>query len=93
MLETYCETTVHIRCIARKLERLRKSGAWDEAKPWEKRWALMNTTLATLGTKLRLSVQAQVEWHSRKISERGEAKKPDTLLGGQAVWGDGAKLN
>lgn len=94
LLETYCETAVHARCISKKLERLRKSGAWEEAKSWEKRMALMSTTLTTLATKLRLSVQALVERHSRKIVERGQVgEKPDTLLGGTAVWGDNAKLN
>lgn len=96
LLENYCETAVHARGIAKRLAHLRKSSAWEEAKPWEKRLALMSTTLTTLATKLRLSVQALVDRRSRGILERGaqpEAKQPDTLLGGKAVWGDSAKLN
>ncbi len=94
LLETYCEGAVHIRCIAKKLAGFRKSGAWEEAKAWEKRFKQMSECLTTIATKLRLSVQAIVERHSRKIGERGNAgKAADTLLGGQAVWGDSAKLN
>lgn len=96
LLENYCEGAVHMRAIAKKLAGYRKAGAWEEAKAWEKRLNLISAMLTTLATKLRLSVQAVVDRHSRGLLERGAGhgkKQPDTLLGGQAVWGDGAKLN
>lgn len=100
MLETLCETVVHGRAVAKKLNAFRKAGAWDECKAYEKRLALMSQTISTLSTKLRLSVQAIVDRHSRKLGERGQGAQaggvPDTLLGGRAVWGDdvkGAKPN
>jgi len=89
LLETLCDAVVHARAVGRKLHAFRKSGAWDECKPWEKRLALMATTISTLCTKLRLSVQAIVDRHSRKLGERGlPDQKADTLLGGRAVWGE-----
>lgn len=97
LLESLCDAVVHARAVGKKLHGYRKAGAWDECKPWEKRLALMAQTISTLCTKLRLSVQAVVDRHSRKLGERGQNQtpgtKPDTLLGGQAVWGDSAKPN
>ena len=100
LLEQYCVLIVHMRALNRRIDRMVKAGSWDDLKPWEKRRNQMSATLATLATKLRLSVQAVVEWHSRKIDERGvesqkSSSKPDPLLGGRAVWADkpGAKPN
>lgn len=96
LLEQLCETAIHGRAVAKKLRDFRKSGAWDECKPWEKRLALMATTISTLCTKLRLSVQAVMDRRSGRVGERGQGKpdaKPDTLLGGTAVWGESAKVN
>jgi hypothetical protein len=95
LLEAYCETAVHARAIAKRLDRLRKAGAWGEAKPWERRYAQMSGTLTTLATKLRLSVQALVDRRSRGILERGPGEKAsrDRLLGGAAVWGDRKRPN
>jgi hypothetical protein len=101
LLEQYCVLIVHMRALNRRIDRLMKAGSWEELKPYEKRRNQMSATLATLATKLRLSVQAVVEWHSRKLDERGaqpeaKAKKADPLLGGRAVWASdkpGAKPN
>jgi|GEM_PF-4840513 len=95
LLEAYCETAVHARAIAKRLDRLRKLNAWEEAKTWEKRYALASGTLTTLSTKLRLSVQALVDRRSRGILERGpgETAARDPLLGGRAVWGDRKRPN
>jgi hypothetical protein len=95
LLESYCELTLHARAIARKLKRLRKTGAWDEAQKWEKRLRVVVDGQVMLSTKLRLSVQGLIERHSRKILEHGQTtpatekpKKTDRLLGGAAVWGE-----
>jgi phage terminase small subunit len=37
LLEQFCQAAVQARGIAKRLDRLRKAGAWEEAKPWEKR--------------------------------------------------------
>ena len=94
LLERYCETTVQARRIAKRLEALMKAGAWKDAKEFEKRLVLMSQAQTTLATKLRLSVQAIMDRRSGKVGERGvKASEPDRLLGGQAVWGDSAKVN
>lgn len=101
LLEAYCESAVHHRAVTAKITRLRRGRGrdnWEDLKSLEKRAALVRRDLATLATKLRLSVQANVDWHSRKLAERGtapvgKAKSTNTLLGGEAVWGDSAKLN
>lgn len=103
LLEAYCESAVHHRALTRKITALRRGrGAenWEKLKPLEKRAASARRDLATLATKLRLSVQANVDRHSRMLAERGNVpEKPEksarsTLLGGEAVWGrDGAKPN
>lgn len=94
LLENYCETAVQARALAKRMVSLRKAAAWEEMRVWEKRLALLNRTLVTLATKLRLSVQANVEWEARKNGERGiPAKARDPLLGGAAVWGDHSKPN
>jgi phage terminase small subunit len=103
LLEAYCEAAVHHRAVTRKITTLRRGRSrdnWEDLKAMEKRAALVRRDLATLATKLRLSVQANVDWHSRKLGERGNAgDNPEktarsTLLGGEAVWGrDSAKPN
>jgi hypothetical protein len=75
---------------------LRKASAWEDAKTYEKRLALLTRTQITLATKLRLSVQAGIRWdETGKRGERGAAPQvaPDPLLGGRAVWGDQRKPN
>jgi hypothetical protein len=94
LLEQYCVMIIHGRALNRRIDRLVKAGAWEELKPWEKRRNQLNATLATLATKLRLSIQALVDRRSRGLLERGQqpdGKKQDPLLGGRAVWGDSAK--
>jgi hypothetical protein len=93
LLESYCELTVQARAIAKKLARLRKGSSWEESKAFERRLEWLSLTLSTLGTKLRLTVQAQIDRRSGRIGERGatpirrRSKAADRLLGGQAVWG------
>jgi hypothetical protein len=94
LLESYCDLTIHARAIARKLKRLRKAGAWDEMLAFERRLRAVVDGQSMLATKLRLSVQGLIERHSRRILEHGQTtpntkadKKPDRLLGGEAVWG------
>lgn len=96
LLEAYCESAVHHRKLSHKITTVSRSRAGDkdeQLKTLEKRAELARRGLATLATKLRLSVQANVDWHSRKIAERGntpDQPKPtarSTLLGGEAVWG------
>lgn len=97
LLENYCELTVEGRRTAKELVRARKQrAAADTVREIVKRQSLISLTLSTLGTKLRLTVQALVERQSRKLLERGQAPvtrkaKVDRLLGGDAVWGAGAK--
>lgn len=68
-------------------------GARDELKPWEKRSAQLQRTQAMLATKLRLSVQAGVQWEACKNSERSSAsQETDPLRGGSAEWGDRRKV-
>jgi hypothetical protein len=94
LLGNYCEVAVQARGVAKRLERLRKATAWDEAKAWEKRLAMLTRTLSMLATKLRLSVQSSVDRKSRKLDERGQlSRKRDPLLGGSAVWGESGKPN
>jgi hypothetical protein len=92
LLEQYCLLIVHARAMNRRMERLVRCGKWDDLKPWEKRRNQLNASLATLATKLRLSIQALVDRRSRGLLERGAqpGAKPDPLLGGRAVWGEGA---
>ena len=92
LLESLCNEVVHERRLVKQLEKLIKAGAWKDAKDFEKRLALSRQTKSTLCTKLRLSIQAVVDRHSRKLAERGlpttEAPAASRLLGGAAVWGD-----
>ena len=93
LLERYCVAIVHGHALDRRIKRLVKAGAWKEIQEWERRRALVDTSLATLSTKLRLSIQALIDRRSRSILEAGQrplAKEPDPLLGGRAVWGDKA---
>jgi len=62
------------------LARRRETGDDDDAARLERRIGALATVLCTLATKLRLSVQAEVERHSRKISQRPVPSHP--LLGG-----------
>jgi hypothetical protein len=94
LLESYCELGAHARVVHARLVKLREAEAWDDCKAWEKRAGLLAEKLSTLATKLRLSVQAQVDRHSRKITEKGAGETAgDPLIGGAAVWGDRASVN
>jgi hypothetical protein len=96
LLENYCELAVQARAIVKSQQNLRRTGAGLRyAEELERRHTRITGTLTTLATKLRLSVQWLITRQSRKITEQGQqprgAKRPDTLLGGQAVWGDRGK--
>lgn len=96
LLESFCVTVVHLQGLRHQLERLcRRRAGIDDAADLEQRIVQMNKTVMMLATKLRLTVQSSVEWHSRKIGERGQqaqnGAEPDTLLGGEAVWGGSRK--
>lgn len=96
LLARYCTLETQARRLSKRLDALMKAGAWKDAREFEKRLSLMSLTQTTLATKLRLSVQAVMDRRSGKVGERGQGKpdaKPDTLLGGHAVWGDLAKVN
>ena len=83
-----------MRAIAKKLAGYRRAAAWEESRAWEKRFNLICTTLTTLATKLRLSIQALVDRRSRSLLEGGQqpdGRKFDPLLGGQAIWGAGRR--
>jgi len=85
MLETFCQITIEDRRIVRDLARTRVgTGDYADVQRQAARNCVM---LATFGSKLRLTVQADVERHSRKISERGDEAATDPLIGGAAVRG------
>lgn len=96
LLGEFCECAVHGRALQKRIQRLRRTGAWQELVPWERRYAAMTAALTRLAIKLRLTVQARFEWHDGRIAERGHGRagKHDWLLGGRAVHGDkGGKAN
>ena len=97
LLIAYCEAAVHVAYLARKLQWHRSRRYSPDAIDCEKRFVAVSGAMTTLSTKLRLSVQALVDRRSRGLLEQGAgsptAKKPDRLLGGEAVWGDPAKPN
>ncbi len=85
LLEKYCQVTVEDRRIVRRLARMRVDDA-DYAS-WHKVTVANSAMCMSLGSKLRLTVQADVDRHSRKIEERGDASATDDLIGGSAVHG------
>jgi hypothetical protein len=80
MLEEFCEYTVEGRRLLRELAKTRVgTGDYEDLQ----RQAARNTAqLVALGTKLRLTVQADVERHSGKTAERGDGLAGDDLIGG-----------
>lgn len=93
LLEHFCTLAVDARDVTTSLAQSRRNKAKD-MRVWEKRLVFISKALASLATKLRLSVQARLEWHNRRIQERVEAPGADAdgsdsnrLLGGSAVWG------
>jgi len=81
LLEQYCELLVQQRGC---LDALTKLEPTDDGYPGLLRSASrLAATLTTLATRLRLTVQWDVQAKSRKTDERGEGTR-DPLLGGLA---------
>ena len=94
LLERFCRKAIEARLNDVKIDRLREAGADRDVMAAEKHGCVLDQTLATLATKLRISVQAMIERHSAKIGERGdEAASADRLLGGAAVWAPSDRAN
>jgi hypothetical protein len=84
LLEVFCNHMIEARrlknVIAREEIRSRK---YYDAQACAVKLSL---AMATIASKLRLSVQSNVEWQSRKIAEHGSAASSrDPLLGGKAM--------
>lgn len=89
LLEDYCNAIVDARHINSALEAARDGDDADEMKELRKQAVASSGRLTGLATKLRLSVQAQIERNNRKIVERGSKRTAtDSLIGGEAVWGE-----
>jgi hypothetical protein len=92
LLERYVECALHWRALWGEIERLEKAQKPNgkQIAALERRACRFAQLLARLASSLRLSVQAAVNWHSRKNGERGagaNAQPGDDLLGGEAVHG------
>ncbi|MHB8816560.1 MAG: hypothetical protein ACYDAE_25310 [Steroidobacteraceae bacterium] len=74
-----------------RLEGMKESDAKEIAR-LERRACKLVQVMCRLASSLRLSVQSSVDWHSRKIGERGAGlagdQERDPLLGGFAVHGE-----
>ena len=84
LLARYCVLTHQ----AEKLEEILRDTPTAEAGRVEARIIALNGNLVTIATKLRLSVQAAVDRHSRMLGEKGHGEddpKDDGLLGGNAA--------
>ncbi len=94
LLEQYVTVVVHERAIWAEIHRLEGEKEPDETEiaRFERRACKLVQLMCRLASSLRLSVQASVDWHSRKTGERGATTgdaRRDELLGGFAVHGDG----
>jgi hypothetical protein len=93
LLAQFCELSASQELLIIKLRSLNEQEFLDPDEEdeadvlsarLEKRIIRLSTTLATLATKLRLSVQAGVDRKSGKLNEPG-SKGSSPLLGGNAV--------
>lgn len=86
MLEQFCQTTIEQRRVLLEIGRARVGiGDYLDLQKMAARYSVM---LTTLGSKLRLTVQADVDGRSKKTAERGDASADDDgLIGGAAVRG------
>ena len=85
LLALYCATLEQARLVA---ARVGATGVSDKgAHGLEIRLMGLNGSCVTLASKLRLTVQAAVNRHSRMLDERGpgEAAASDPLLGGKVI--------
>lgn len=78
LLRSFCVIAADAQELEEKANEI---GGRDEAVIESLRKSAL--ALTTLGTKLRLTVQANVEWESRKNGEKGPKTSP--LLGGNIV--------
>ncbi|HEX3162122.1 MAG TPA: hypothetical protein VHQ92_06060 [Pseudolabrys sp.] len=83
LLESFCQLTIESQRIIRVLARTRV-GTGDYIE-MQKMAARNSSMLTTLGSKLRLTVQADTDGRSKKTGERGDASADDGLIGGAAV--------
>lgn len=82
LLESFCQVTIEGQRIVRQLARTRVgTGDYIELQKVAARNSAM---LTTLGSKLRLTVQADTDGRSKKTGERGDAGATDPLIGGAA---------
>lgn len=93
LLGQYCRTLARAQLVGASLATVAVDDPAGIA--FEKRLTKLNANCATLATKLRLSVQNNVDRRSRMLDETvqpsGEADAG--LLGGSAVWGGGPAVN
>lgn len=83
LLESFCQLTIESQRIIRVLARTR-IGTGDYIE-MQKMAARNSSMLTTLGSKLRLTVQADTDGRSKKLGERGDGSTADPLIGGAAV--------
>jgi hypothetical protein len=90
LLARYCRTVVYVERLHDALDRLELGT--PEAGKLHRQIMSGNNSLATLASSLRLSVQAQVDRRSGKITERyphGRPWEDEALFGGRAAdWRD-----
>lgn len=83
LLGLYCTTLVKAQQVAVELAPLEVHAAGVERL--ERRLTRLNSSCIALATKLRITVQASVNRHSRILDEAGASDDFDGLLGGSAV--------
>jgi hypothetical protein len=88
LLELYCELTIRLRGAVKEL----KAVSAEDCPVKLRAVKDLSTVLVVLATKLRLTIQADVDRRARgKLSERGDSPLDapiDPLIGGRAVWGE-----
>lgn len=85
ILEDYCQLRVENRRLLRLLARTRV-GTGDYVD-LQKQVSRNSVNLLAHASKLRLTVQADVDGRSKKTAERGDGSATDPLIGGTAVRG------
>jgi hypothetical protein len=83
LLEDYCQLRVENWRLLGRLARIR-----PDSEEYAAKQVLVTRNSANMlahATKLRLTVQADAEWASRKMTERGDASKDSRLIGGAAL--------
>lgn len=92
LLGQYCRTLVLAERAAAHMMLLPVDDA--EAVAFGKHLARLNSSVTTIATKLRLSVQGSIDRRAGMLAETNELPDAgDNLLGGAAVWGDNPAVN